>query len=111
MAPIWREEQEIEMKGLFARGCLRKLKRNELEKGTRIIGSRFQYKIKRHSAGALSNKVKRLKVRLVVQGQFMSKEKGDFKNNFAPVPHLAGIRSVMSVSTAKNWKSWSLDLT
>ena len=23
MAPIWREEQEIEMKGLFARGCLR----------------------------------------------------------------------------------------
>ena len=58
MAPIWREEQEIEMKGLFARGCLRKVKRNELEKGTRIIGSRFQYKIKRHSAGALSNKVK-----------------------------------------------------
>ena len=45
-------------------------------------------------------KVKRLKVRLVVQGQHMSKDKGDFTNAFAPVPHLSGVRCCMSIATA-----------
>jgi hypothetical protein len=34
--------------------------------GTRVISSRFHYKIKRHSAGEQKLKVKRLKVILVV---------------------------------------------
>ena len=51
LAPIWREEQGNEMSGLFARGCLEKVKRSDLPMGTRIISSRFHYKIKRHSAG------------------------------------------------------------
>ena len=59
-----------------------------------MIGSRFHYKIKRHSAGSQKLKVKRLKVRLVVQGQHMSKEKGDFVNAFSPVPHASGVRTM-----------------
>ena len=31
----------------------------------------------------------------------MSKEKGDFTNAFAPVPHMSGIRTVMSIATKK----------
>jgi len=45
---------------------------------TRVISSRFHYKIKRYSAGEHKLKVKTLKVRLVVQEQQMSKDKGDF---------------------------------
>ena len=66
LAPIWEEEQGIEVTGLFERGCLKKVKRSDLPAGTRVIGSRFHYKIKRHSAGKHKNKVKRLKVRVVV---------------------------------------------
>jgi hypothetical protein len=70
----------VEMTGLFGRGCLKKIKRSELPMGTRVISSRFHYTIKRHSAREHNLKVKRLKVRLVVQGQHMSKAKGDFKS-------------------------------
>ena len=89
--PIWKEEQGNEMTVLFGRGCLKKVKRSELPMGTRVISSRFHYKIKRHSAGEHKLKVKRLKVRLVVQGQHMSKDKGDFTDMFSPVPHLSGV--------------------
>jgi hypothetical protein len=78
LAPIWKEEQGNEMTGLFARCCLKKVKRSDLPMGTRVISSSFHYKIKRHSAGEQKLKVNRLKVRLVVQGQHMSKDKGDF---------------------------------
>ena len=80
LAPIWKE-QGNEMTGLFGRSCLKKVKRIELPMGTRVISSRFHYKIKRHSAGAHKLKVKRLKVRLVVQGQHMSKDNGDFTDD------------------------------
>jgi hypothetical protein len=46
----WKIEKGIEMKDLFDRGCLIKTKRSDLPKGARIVGSRFQYKIKRHHA-------------------------------------------------------------
>ena len=71
--------------------------------GTRVISSRFHYKIKRHSAGEHKLKVKRLKVRLVVQGQHMSK--------LSPVPHLSGVRCCMSMTTAMKLKTVGVDLT
>ncbi len=73
LSPQWKIEEGIEMKGLFDRGCLFKTQRNDLSKGAvHIVGSRFQYKIKRHHAGDNRLKVKRLKSRLVVQGHRMS---------------------------------------
>jgi hypothetical protein len=107
LAPIWKEEQGNEMTGLFGRGCL--VKRSELPKDTRVISSRFHYKIKRHSAGEHKLKVKRLKVRLVVQGQHMSKGKGDFTDAFSPVQHLSGVRFCRSMATAM--KAVGVDLT
>ena len=62
LAPIWKDEQGNEMAGLFGRGCLKKIKRSELPMGTRVIFSRFHYKIKRHSAGEHKLRVKRLKM-------------------------------------------------
>ena len=41
----WTIEEGIEMQVLFDRGCLRKIKRADLPKGSRIVDSRFQYKI------------------------------------------------------------------
>ncbi len=46
----WKIEEAFEMKGLFDRGCLIKTKRSDLSKGGCIVGSRFQFKIKRHYA-------------------------------------------------------------
>jgi hypothetical protein len=79
--------------------------------GTRVISSRFQYKIKRHSAGEHKLKVKRLKVRLVVQGQHMSIDKSDFTDAFSPVPHLSGVRCCMSIDTVMKGKTVGLDLS
>ena len=62
LAPIWKDEQGNEMASLFGRGCLKKIKRSELPMGTRVISSRFHYKIKRHSAGEHKLRVKRLKM-------------------------------------------------
>ena len=111
LAPIWQLEEDNEMKGLWERGCLRKVNRSDLPADARVISSRFHYKIKRSHAGEAKLKVKRLKVRLVVQGQNMSREKGDFDNAFSPVPHLAGVRTVMSIATAQGWKARSVDFT
>ena len=111
LAPIWRQEEDQEMRGLWERGCLRRVNRSDLPADVRIISSRFHYKIKRSHAGEEKLKVKRLKVRLVVQGQNMSREKGDFDNAFSPVPHLAGVRTVMSIATAEGWKARSVDFT
>ncbi len=66
--------------------------------------------IKRHSAREHKLKVKRVKVRLVVQGQHMSKDKGDFPDVFSPVPHLSGVRCCMSMATAMKWKAVGVDL-
>ena len=111
LRPIWKSEEEIEIKGLWERGCFKRIKRSELPADARIISSRFHYKIKRTHAGEDKLKVKRLKVRLVVQGQHMSQQKGDFDNAFSPVPHLAGIRTVISIATAENWTARAVDLT
>ena len=54
--PMWQEEGKIELDGLMKWGCLKKVSRSSLPGSTRIIGSRFHYKIKRHLAG--SNKLK-----------------------------------------------------
>jgi hypothetical protein len=108
---MWQEEEKIELEGLTKRGCLKKVSRSSLPGGTRVIGSRFHYKIKRHSAGSQKLKVKRLKVRLVVQGQHMSKEKGDFVNAFSPVPHASGVRTIMSIATEQDWDAVACDLT
>ena len=56
-------------------------------------------------------KVKRLKVRLVVQGQHMSKDKADFTDAISPVPHLSGVRCCMSMATAMKWKAVGVDVT
>jgi len=50
-------------------------------------------------------------VRLVVQGQHMSKDKGDFTDAISPVPHLSGVRCCMSMATAMKWKAVGVDVT
>jgi hypothetical protein len=56
-----RFEEDIEMRPRMSNQD----EENRPGKGARIVGSRFQYKIKRHHAGDNRLKVKRLKTRLV----------------------------------------------
>eukprot|EP00961_Rhodomonas_salina_P092276 1241796-Rhodomonas_salina.1 len=52
---------------------------------TRVFGSRFHCKIKRHTSGPKLGKVKRCKVQLIVQGNKM--EKGyAFFDSFSSTP-------------------------
>ena len=71
--------------------------------GTRVISSRFHFKIKRHSAGEHKLKVKRLKVCLVLQGQHMSKDRGDFTGDFSLVPYGAKSASAKRAASQGNW--------
>ena len=83
LCPIWKSEEEIEIKGLCERGCFKKVKQSDLSADAHIISSRFHYTIKRTHAGEEKLKVNCLEVRLDVQGQHMSQQKGDFKNTFS----------------------------
>eukprot|EP00961_Rhodomonas_salina_P092106 1239496-Rhodomonas_salina.2 len=84
LRPFWLGAEKKEMDGLWPLngGCFERVKRSELPRGTRVFGSRFRYKIKRHTD---TMQVKSTKVRLVVQGQ-RTEQGVDFEDTFAPVP-------------------------
>ena len=75
------------------------------------MGSQFQYKIKSHHSGDNRLKVKRLKTRLVVQGQNISQARVDFTDAFSPVPNMSGVHILQSISTVKGWSHMFVDLT
>jgi len=67
LAPEWIKREHVEMDGLWRRGALEKVLRSSLDTSVRILGSRFQYTIKRQ----LDMSLEKLKGRLVLQGQHM----------------------------------------
>ena len=52
----------------------------------------------------------KLKVRLVLQGQYM--EKGvDFKHSFSPVPHASSFRAMLAIATEKSMLLEHVDIS
>jgi len=97
LAPHWIKSEHSEMEGLFKRGALRRVLRSSLAPDDIVFSSRFHYKIKRHIDMSLN----KLKVRLVLQGQFM-KQGRDYEHSFSPVPHASGFRLMLALATAED---------
>ena len=106
-APFWKEGEDTEMTGLWQKGCFRKWQKKDLLPDDRVFGSRFHYKIKRCTK---TGRIKRFKVRLVVQGHLME-ESVDYEASFAPVPHGAVGRMLISLAVANSMHLHGVDLT
>ncbi|CAL9024679.1 unnamed protein product, partial [Prunus brigantina] len=72
---------------------------------TNIVGSKWIYKLKRHSDGSIS----RYKARLVAQG--FSQEAGfDYEETFSPVVRHATVRIILSLAAYNHWSLRQLDV-
>eukprot|EP00961_Rhodomonas_salina_P192200 2593527-Rhodomonas_salina.2 len=75
---------------------------------TRVYGSRFHCKIKRHTSGEKQGKVKRCKVCLIVQGNKM--EKGyTFFDSFSSTPRAAAMQCIVSTAAAADMHLHTVD--
>ena len=111
-APFWLGGEREEMSGLWARNCFRKVSRKDLLPNDRVFSSRFHYHIKRD---AITGRITRFKVRLVIQGHKMkasTEDKvGDYECSFAPVPHATVGRMIMAIAVAEDEECDAVDLT
>ena len=94
------------MMDLWKRGALTKVLRSSLPRGTRVLGSRFHYKIKRKP----DLTVDKYKVRLVLQRQHM-KQVVEFEQSFSPVPHASSFQTMLSMATASDMFIEQIDIS
>lgn len=78
----------------------------DLPTGSQAIGSKWVFKIKRHTDGS----IERYKARLVVQG-FKQIEGIDFKETFAPVVRYETVRILLAVAAHNNLDVHQMDVT
>ena len=107
LKPFWLGAEHKEITGLFRRGVFQRVHEKDLPRGTKVFGSRFHYKIKRHTD---TMQVKQTKVRLVVQGQQMT-EGEDYTDAFAPVPRTTAARLLMALAAGNNMHLHSIDIS
>ena len=77
----------------------------EMPKDVNVIGSKWVFKAKKNAAGA----VVQYKARLVTQG-FLQVPGVDYFDTFAPVTHLASIRTVLTFIAAENYETGQIDI-
>ena len=70
-----------------------------------IVGSKWTYKAKKDASGAIVYK----KARLVAQG-FSQVPGVDYFNTFAPVAHLASIRTVLALAAHLDMEAHQIDI-
>ena len=109
LKPFWESAENLEMDGLWTRGCLKRVRKSTLSDAERqhIFRSKFHYKIKRSGR---TGKVTKCKARLVVMGNTMTQGE-DYFDAFAPVPRATAGRLVMALSAGGNRHIHSLDIT
>eukprot|EP00961_Rhodomonas_salina_P257186 3475591-Rhodomonas_salina.1 len=95
----WRDSGSADASGVT-------VKIADLQQGTKVFGSRFHYKIKRHSD---TMQLKKPKVRLVVQGNQMQ-EGEHYEDAFAPVPRTTATRILMALAVGNNMHLHSMDI-
>lgn len=76
-----------------------------LPRRKKAIGSKWVYKIKRHSDGS----VERCKASLVAKG-YSQIEGMDYSDCFSPVAKLVTVRHLISLATVQGWELHQLDV-
>ena len=109
LRPFWESAEDLEMDGLWTRGCLKRVLKKTLSEDERqhVFRSKFHYKIKRSGR---TGKVTKCKARLVVMGNTMTQGE-DYFDAFAPVPRATAGRLVMSLTAGGRRHIHSLDIT
>ena len=76
----------------------------------KVFATRFHYKIK-----SKHDKIDKLKVRLVIQGQHMRLKddtgKDDYTHTFSPVPHASGLRILLTITTENDMFTDHVDIS
>ena len=100
--PLWQQAMKEELDALHKTGTWDLV---DLPFGKSAIGCKWVYKIKTRSDGT----VDRYKVRLVARG--FTQEYGiDYEETFAPVARLSSVRTLISISAARKWPLFQMDV-
>eukprot|EP00961_Rhodomonas_salina_P201945 2724027-Rhodomonas_salina.1 len=100
-AKEWLIAEEIELKTIYKMGTFEIV---DLPPGVIPLQSRFTYKIKCYSNGAIA----KLKARLVARGDMQTED--EYSTTFAPTSRFTAIRTLISITTqeAMTLKHWDI---
>ena len=100
--PLWEKAIEEELATLKAAGTWEVVDRPV---GVNVVSSKWVFKAKKDAAG----NVVRYKARLVAQG-FSQVPGVDYFDTFAPVAHLASIRTVLAFAASEDYETGQIDI-
>lgn len=102
-AAAWKEAAAQELQSLIAHGVFELVERPP---GSKAIGSRWVFKVKRNADGT----IERYKARLVAQG-FSQRPGQEYSETFAPTPKWAALRAVLALGALEDLELWSVDIS
>ena len=100
--PLWQTAMAEELAALYQTHTWDLV---PLPPGKHTIGCRWVYKIKTKSDGS----VERYKARLVAKG-YSQKYGMDYEETFAPVAKMTTVRTLIAVSSIRQWKIYQMDV-
>ncbi|CAM8893240.1 unnamed protein product [Rhodiola kirilowii] len=100
--PLWQTAMQKELSALQSNNTWTFV---PLPHGKNPVGSKWIFRVKRHSDGT----IERYKARLVAKG-FTQEEGLDYTETFAPVVKMPTVRMVLALAASKEWPLYQLDV-